>query len=55
MAIECMMIFTKIANGKIFNGNVNGASNILCKSKVVSLWTLYGRGEAEESVRIRVA
>jgi len=40
--------------GKI-NADVNGALNILRKSSVVSLEGLYGRGEVDTPVRIRIA
>ena len=43
------------ANGKRINADVNGALNILRKSSVVSLDALYGRGEVDTPVRIRVA
>lgn len=45
----------KCANGKLTNADVNGALNILRKSSVVSLKTLYSRGEVDTPVRIRVA
>ena len=45
----------KTASGYTFNADVNGAVNILRKSKVVSLWGLYCRGELDTPVRIRVA
>lgn len=45
----------KCSNGKTLNADVNGALNILRKSSVVSLETLYGRGEVDTPVRIRVA
>ena len=45
----------KTANGKTFNADVNGALNIMCKSSVVDLSILYGRGEVDTPVRIRVA
>ena len=35
--------------------DVNGALNILRKSKVVSLDTLYHRGEVDTPIRIRIA
>ena len=41
--------------GKYLNADINGALNILRKSKVVSLNTLYNRGELDTPVRIRVA
>lgn len=42
------------ANGKCLNADVNGALNIMRKSNVVSLNTLYGRGEVDTPVRIRI-
>lgn len=45
----------KTASGKIFNADVNGALNIMRKSSVVSLTTLYGRGEVDTPIRIRIA
>ena len=45
----------KTASGKTFNADVNGALNIMRKSSVVSLTALYGRGEVDTPVRIRVA
>lgn len=45
----------KIANGKTFNADVNGALNIMRKSSVVNLNVLYDRGEVDTPVRIRVA
>ncbi len=44
----------KTAKGKILNADVNEALNILRKSSVVSLTTLYGRGEMDMPVRIRI-
>ena len=41
--------------GKLLNADVNGALNILRKSSVVSLETLYGRGDVDTPIRIRVA
>ena len=41
--------------GKLLNADVNGALNILSKSKVVGLEVLYNRGELNTPVRIRVA
>lgn len=41
--------------GKLLNADVNGALNILSKSKVVDLEVLYNRGELDTPVRIRVA
>ena len=43
------------ASGYTFNADVNGAANVLRKSKVVSLEGLYCRGELDTPVRIRVA
>ncbi|MDO4468015.1 MAG: transposase, partial [Bacillota bacterium] len=37
------------------NADVNGALNILRKSKVVSLEGLYHRGEVDTPVRIRIS
>lgn len=45
----------RTANGKLLNADVNGALNILRKSSVVSLNTLYSSGEVDTPVRIRVA
>lgn len=45
----------RTASGYKFNADVNGALNILRKSKVVSLLGLYCRGELDTPVRIRVA
>lgn len=45
----------RIAGGKIFNADVNGALNIMHKSNVVDLKILYGRGEVDTPVRIRIA
>ena len=42
-------------DGITFNADVNGALNILRKSSVVSLETLYSRGDVDTPVRIRVA
>ena len=41
--------------GKLLNADVNGALNILSKSKVVGLEALYNRGELDTPIRIRVA
>ena len=43
------------AKGIEINADVNGAANILRKSKVVSLLGLYCRGELSTPIRIRVA
>ena len=42
-------------DGKLLNADVNGALNILNKSKVVDLSVLYHRGEVDTPVRIRIA
>lgn len=44
----------KTARGKVLNADVNGALNILKKSKVVCLNALYRSGEVATPVRIRV-
>ena len=43
------------SNKKMFNADVNGALNILKKSNVVRLESLYARGEVDTPVRIRIA
>lgn len=45
----------KTLKEKIINADVNGALNILRKSKVVDLKVLYHRGEVDTPVRIRIA
>ena len=45
----------KRADGKYFNADVNGALNIMRKSSVVDMNILYGRGEVDTPVRIRIA
>jgi transposase, IS605 orfB family len=45
----------KTKDGITFNADVNGALNILRKSSVVSLETLYDRGNVDTPIRIRVA
>lgn len=47
----------KTANGKKFNADVNGALNIMCKSRVVdiNINILYSRGEVDTPIRIRIA
>ncbi len=45
----------RTANRKLLNADVNGALNILRKSSVVSLDTLYSSGVVDTPVRIRVA
>ncbi|HAV18806.1 MAG TPA: transposase, partial [Erysipelotrichaceae bacterium] len=42
-------------SGKIINADVNGALNIMRKSSVVDVNILYGRGEVDTPVRIRIA
>ena len=42
-------------NGKWFNADVNGALNILRKSRVVDINILYSRGEVDTPIRIRIA
>ena len=42
-------------NGRKINADVNGALNILRKSRVVPLEGLYSRGEVDTPVRIRIA
>ena len=43
------------ASGKIFNADANGALNIMRKSNVVDMNILYGRGEVDTPIRIRIA
>ena len=45
----------KTANGKTFNADINGALNIMRKSSVVDMNILYGRGEVDTPIRIRIA
>ena len=45
----------KTAEGKLLNADVNGALNIMRKSSVVNSDVLYGRGEVDTPLRIRVA
>ena len=45
----------KTSDGVLLNADVNGALNILRKSSVVDLTVLYGSGEVDTPVRIRVA
>ena len=49
--VGCM----KQQTGFRLNYDVNGALNIMRKSSVVDLSVLYGRGEVDTPVRIRVA
>lgn len=43
------------ANSKTFNADINGALNIMRKSSVVDMNILYGRGEVDTPIRIRIA
>lgn len=43
------------AGGKTVNADVNGSLNIMKKSNVVDMNILYGRGEVDTPVRIRIA
>ncbi|SES16776.1 transposase, IS605 OrfB family, central region [Butyrivibrio fibrisolvens] len=45
----------KTARGIKFNADINGALNIMRKSSVVDLSILYGRGDVDTPVRIRIA
>lgn len=45
----------RTADGKTFNADVNGALNIMRKSSVVDMTILYGRGEVDTPIRIRIA
>ena len=45
----------KTASGKVLNADINGALNIMRKSRVVDLKVLYSRGEVDTPVRIRIA
>ena len=45
----------KTSKGYMLNADVNGALNILKKSKVVRLESLYNRGEVDTPIRIRIA
>ena len=38
-----------------FDRGMNGTLNIMCKSSVVDMNILYGRGEVDTPVRIRIA
>ena len=44
----------KTASGKTFNADVNGALNIMRKSRVVDMNILYSRGEVDTPIRIRI-
>ena len=41
--------------GKTFNADINNALNIMRKSSVVDMNILYGRGEVDTPIRIRIA
>ncbi len=45
----------KTADGTLLNADVNGALNIMKKSRVVDVTVLYRRGEVDTPVRIRIA
>ena len=45
----------KTANGMVLNADINGALNIMRKSSVVDMNILYGRGEVDTPIRIRIA
>ena len=45
----------KTASSKIINADVNGALNIMHKSRVVDMNILYSRGEVDTPIRIRIA
>ena len=45
----------KCSDGRTLNADVNGALNIMRKSSVVDMNILYGRGEVDTPVRIRIA
>ncbi|MBQ7739422.1 MAG: hypothetical protein IJT59_07200, partial [Desulfovibrionaceae bacterium] len=45
----------KTKSGKLLNADVNGALNVLRKSKVVDLSILYYRGDVDTPIRIRIA
>ena len=45
----------KTASGKTINADVNGALNIMWKSRVVDMNILYCRGEVDTPIRIRIA
>ena len=46
---------TSMCRNNVLNADVNGALNILRKSSVVDTSILYGRGDVDTPVRIRVA
>lgn len=45
----------KTSDGTLLNADVNGALNIMKKSRVVDVTVLYRRGEVDTPVRIRIA
>ena len=45
----------KTSDGKLLNADINGALNIMRKSSVVDMRILYGRGDVDTPVRIRIA
>jgi len=45
----------KTASGKTINADINGALNIMRKSRVVDTNILYSRGEVDTPIRIRIA
>jgi len=45
----------RIHRGQVLNADVNGALNILRKSRVVDVNILYSRGEVDTPIRIRIA
>ena len=45
----------RTASGQVLNADVNGALNILRKSRVVDVNILYSRGEVDTPIRIRIA
>ena len=45
----------KTGTNKLINADVNGALNIMRKSSVVDINTLYSRGEVDTPIRIRIA
>ena len=45
----------KTSDGKLLNADINGALNIMRKSRVVDMNILYCRGEVDTPIRIRIA
>ncbi|WP_348641828.1 transposase [Catenibacterium mitsuokai] len=45
----------RTASGQVLNADVNGALNIMRKSRVVDVNILYSRGEVDTPIRIRIA